>query len=182
MRHLIEISLWPGPHRSRCRTCISLQAGKFETSWDRFAGIWQTPNWPLASLLLSRTQTLSEAKKRSCCSAYNRNTIYYSFWKVEFAKLLKSSVFKVGLNGPFGIYSLHRWVKIQQMLVLLFFVGVRLTPCSAPLVGCIGDKTVRFPFGIAEINSASGSGIIIITKSTLQKLSLTRQAFAGRGN
>ena len=52
----------------------------------------------------------------------------------------------------------------------------------APLVGCIGDKTVSFPFGIAEINSASGSGIIIITKSALQKLSLTRQAFAGGGN
>ena len=51
----------------------------------------------------------------------------------------------------------------------------------APLVGYIGDKTVSFPFSIAKINFASGSGIITITKSALQKLSLTRQAFAGRG-
>ena len=49
----------------------------------------------------------------------------------------------------------------------------------APLVGYIGDKTVSFPFSMAKINFASGSGIITITKSALQNLSLTRQAFAG---
>ena len=109
---------------------------------ERFAGIWQTSNIPLAGLLFQRTQTLSRAKKRSC-----------SFWKIEFAKLLDSSVLKAELNCPF-CKVFNGWnLFTSQMdqnptqIGLAFLYWSATYALLAPVVGCIGDKTVSFLFG-----------------------------------
>ena len=126
---------------------------------ERFAGIWQTSNIPLAGLLFQRTQTLSRAKKRSCCNAFNRNAINYSLWKIEFAKLLDSSVLKAELNCPF-CKVLNGWnLFTSQMdqnptqIGLTFLYWSATYALLAPVVGCIGDKTVSFLFGIVTKTS-----------------------------